>query len=314
MSTKNSNPENNIIKEWLAVLPSKRIRTLRLVSQITFFLLFNGVIFGFSRTNFPLPVVLPPGAPYATFWGGFSALQYILANGQFPFLVLGVFFLTGSLFGKLTCGWACPIGFWQDFLSMFANLGFVEKLKVSRPTNKELQDIGGFFLWGSVIITGFFGLQRLNGDLTGGEFWTFIPYGVIDPAGTMFVTFFYALIWGVFDLSGNGSLLDNLDLLFFVKSIVLVIFTYVSIKIPRAYCRWICPTGALLGYTSGNSLIAIKRNAAKCVDGCNACEKACPTDVPITEENPDGIENNLCISCGNCVDTCPDAMSFGFRF
>ena len=63
--------------------------------------------------------------------------------------------MTGSLFGKLTCGWACPIGFWQDFLSMFANLGFVEKLKVSRPTNKELQDIGGFFLWGSVIITGF---------------------------------------------------------------------------------------------------------------------------------------------------------------
>ena len=93
-----------------------------------------------------------------------------------------------------------------------------------------------------------------------------------------------------------------------MKSIVLVIFTYVSIKIPRAYCRWICPTGALLGYTSGNSLIAIKRNAAKCVDGCNACEKACPTDVPITEENPDGIENNLCISCGNCSTYCEQGI------
>ncbi|MHA2501467.1 MAG: 4Fe-4S binding protein [Candidatus Kariarchaeaceae archaeon] len=307
MATK-SNPENNPLKEWLSTLPNKRIRTLRLVSQLTFFFLFNGVIFGLSRIQFPIPVVLPPGAPYATAWGGFSALQYILAVGQFPFLVLGVFFLTGAIFGKLTCGWACPVGFWQDLLSWLP----ISKIKVSRPTNRDLQDFSGFFLWGSIIVAGFFGIQRFNGQLTGGDFWTFMPFdAIIDPAGTMFVTYFYALLWGVFD---TDSLLDTVGNLFLWKTFILAIFTYISIKVPRAYCRWFCPTGALLGYVSSNSILTIKRDPTKCVDGCDACEKACPTGVPITDESTDGIANNLCILCGNCVDACPDAMSFGFRF
>jgi polyferredoxin len=36
-------------------------------------------------------------------------------------------------------------------------------------------------------------------------------------------------------------------------------------------------------------------------------------DVPILDEDPNGISNTLCINCGNCIDACPDAMSFGFR-
>jgi len=310
MATKTSNPESNPIMEWFRTLTTKRIRTLRLISQTFFFIVFNGVIFGLSRYNFPLPVVLPPGAPFASFWGGFDALQYILANGQFPFLVLGIFFLTGAIFGKLTCGWACPVGFWQDLIALLP----LEKAKVSRPTNKELQDISGFFLWVAVILAAFFGLQRLNGTLTGVEFWTFIPYGVIDPAGTMFVTYYYALLWGVLKPASGQNIFSTVGTLFLVKTFVLILFTYISIKVPRAYCRWICPTGALLGYTSANSLLTIKRDPTKCVDGCSKCEAACPTDVPITEEDPNGIANNLCIGCGNCIDACPDAMSFGFRF
>jgi len=310
MATKKSNPETSMFKELLTELPTKRIRFIRLISQISFFLLFNGVILGLSRVDVPVPVVLPTGAPFATMWGGFTALQYVLANGQFPFLVLGIFFLTGAVFGKLTCGWACPIGFWQDLIALLP----LRKIKMSRPDNEGLQDLSGFFMWTSIVIAGFFGLQRLNGSLTGGEFWTFIPYGVIDPAGTMFVTYFYTLLWGVIPTQQGQNIFDVVGTLFLIKTFILILFTYISIKIPRAYCRWICPTGALLGYTSSHSLLTIKRDPTKCVDGCSKCEDACPTQVPITDENPDGISNTLCIGCGNCIDACPDAMSFGFRF
>lgn len=311
MATKKSNPENNFFKDLLQTIPTKRIRTLRLISQITFFILFNGVIFGLSRVNFPVPVVLPPGAPFATMWGGFSALQYVMASGQFPFLILGVFFITGALFGKMTCGWACPIGFWQDLLALLP----LQKVKISRPDNDDFQFFSGMLLWFSLILVGFFGLQRLQGRLGTGEIYTFIPYGVIDPAGTMFVTYFYTLLWGV--LSGSGAdqnIFEVVGSLFLLKTFVLILFTYISIKVPRAYCRWICPTGALLGYVSPNSVLTVKRDPTKCVDGCSDCEDACPTGVPITDENPDGIANSLCINCGNCIDACPSAMSFGFRF
>jgi polyferredoxin len=309
MATVSKNPENNLLKEWFNTLSHKRIRTLRLISQVSFFLLFNGVIFGLSRISFPVPVVMPPGAPFATVWGGFSAIQYILSTGQFPFLVIGVFFITGAIFGKMACGWACPVGFWQDLVALLP----LSKIKVSRPMNKDLQEISGFILWVAVITTAILGYQRNRGVLLDDNMFTRMPWDAFDPIGTMFVTYFYTFFWGV--LPGNDIIdaIGNAGNAFLWKSLILFFFTWLSIKVPRAYCRWICPTGALLGYASPYSIITVKRDPVKCVDGCNDCEKACPTGVPITDEDPDGIANSLCINCGNCIDACPDAMSFGIR-
>ncbi|MDH5401045.1 MAG: 4Fe-4S binding protein [Candidatus Heimdallarchaeota archaeon] len=305
MSTRNK--ELTLKDKFSNTILNKRIRLIRLVSQLTFFFLLNGVIIGLSKIPFPAPVSLPAGSPFATVWGGFDAMQYILSKGQFPFLALGVFFITASLTGRFACGWICSIGLWQDILSFFP----LKKAKLDKPTNLGLQDIGKIFMWSSLLFTAWIGTQRP--DVVDG-LWTTIPYGVIDPAGTIMVTWFYVFFWDY--LPGEISLLDTLDQLgplFFWKSLVLILISFASFKVPRFYCRFVCPTGALLGYVSPNSLLTIKRNPLKCSDGCQKCEDACPMGVPILDEDPEGISNSLCINCGNCIDACSEAMSFKIR-
>ncbi|MFV2014631.1 MAG: 4Fe-4S binding protein [Candidatus Heimdallarchaeota archaeon] len=305
--------KNNILVNWLNGLSNKRIRTVRLITQIVLFFVLNGVIFGLSRIPFPAPIALPAGAPFGIVWGGIDAIQYLLAAGQFPFLVFGIFFITGATVGRLFCGWACPIGFWQDILSIFPS----RKWKISKPDNKAFQEISGFILWFIIIFTAWVGYQRTQGQVSD-NYWTNIPYAVIDPAGTLMVTLYYAFFWGL--LPGDapdeavGSLVDSMGFIFVLKILVLFIITLISMKVPRAYCRWVCPTGALLGYVSSNSMLTVKRDPIKCEDGCSKCEEACPMGVPLMDEDPDGIANSLCTLCGDCVDACPDALSFGFRF
>ncbi|MHA2249287.1 MAG: 4Fe-4S binding protein [Candidatus Kariarchaeaceae archaeon] len=309
MATVSKKPEENVIRNWIYAVTHKRIRTLRLISQITFLFVLNGIILGLSRIPFPAPISLPAGSPFGIVWGGFDAVQYVLAEGHFPFLVIGIFFFTGATVGKFFCGWACPVGFWQDIVAAFP----VKRWKPSKPLNRDLQEFSGALLWLAVIFTGFVGYQRISGGNIADNIWTRIPYGVVDPAGTLFVTLFYGFHWDVLPGDNFSDALDAMGSLFLWKMLVLFVITYISMKVPRAYCRWVCPTGALLGYASKNSILTIKRDPLKCKDDCKDCEDACPTGVPISEEDPDGISNTLCINCGNCIDACADAMSFGFR-
>lgn len=310
MATKSKLFDKDLISGWFNSLKHKRIRSLRLISQITFFILLNGVIVGLSKIPFPAPISLPAGSPFASVFGGLDAIQFILSSGSFPFLAFGVFFITGATVGKFFCGWACPVGFWQDILSWFP----LSKIKISKPNNKSFQFVGQLLLILSLALTALIGTRRAGGEDLITELWTSVPYGVVDPAGTMFVTWFYAFFWGVLPgESGFSATLDTLGTLFFVKTIILFIIAGISLKVPRAYCRWVCPTGALLSPISKHSILTIKRNPVKCVDGCTKCEDICPMGVPILDESPAGIAHELCINCGNCVDVCPDAMSFGLR-
>lgn len=300
------------VQNLTTTLSHKRIRTLRLGVQILMFFIVNGVILGLSRTAFPAPIVMPAGAPFATVWGGFDAIQYLLTHGQFPFLVFGIFFITGATVGKLFCGWACPVGLWQDMISWIPT----KKWKISRPDNKAFQEFSGMLLWTFVLFCGWLGIQRNQATLNDNMF-TNIPYEFFEPGGILLVTLFYAFSWGV--LPGGSSTsdvfnaMDSMGSMFIWKMAILLIIMLLSMKVPRMYCRWVCPTGALLGYVSPHSILTVKRDPLKCEDNCQKCEDACPMGVPILDEPNDGIANSLCISCGNCIDTCPEAMSFTIR-
>jgi polyferredoxin len=68
----------------------------------------------------------------------------------------------------------------------------------------------------------------------------------------------------------------------------------------RAFCRYICPLGLILGFFNRISLLQIKLNQNKCIS-CSACKKHCPMGIdPVKEVN--SIE---CIKCGDCVRVCP---------
>ncbi|MEI6060539.1 MAG: 4Fe-4S binding protein [Bacteroidota bacterium] len=62
-----------------------------------------------------------------------------------------------------------------------------------------------------------------------------------------------------------------------------------GIFIARPYCRFLCPYGVLLNWTSRFSRKHITITPAECIQ-CRLCENSCPydaIDIPVTSKNPD---------------------------
>ena len=109
----------------------------------------------------------------------------------------------------------------------------------------------------------------------------------------------------IFNLDGSTYLI-----------IFLVVVLLSSVFIERAYCRYFCPFGALLGILSFFSFNKIRfvDNNNKC-KACNLCVKACPTNAitRATKENKTVKINTFeCIVCKECLESCPtDLILFG---
>lgn len=72
-----------------------------------------------------------------------------------------------------------------------------------------------------------------------------------------------------------------------------------SIRIPRLYCRFICPLGALMGLLSRHTVWRIVKTEDRCTD-CHGCETHCEGACA-----PAGaIRTSECVLCLNCLDHC----------
>jgi polyferredoxin len=71
----------------------------------------------------------------------------------------------------------------------------------------------------------------------------------------------------------------------------------------RAFCKYLCPTGLVLRWTSRPALLHVRAQAEACT-GCGACTKVCPMDIPVAER----VRTGDCILCQRCVQTCPTGV------
>jgi ferredoxin len=74
---------------------------------------------------------------------------------------------------------------------------------------------------------------------------------------------------------------------------------FLNLKVPRFYCRFICPLGALFGVLGTFSLWRIGRSA----DECSQCQ-LCDTDCEGACQPADKIRLSECVLCMNCLESC----------
>jgi polyferredoxin len=80
---------------------------------------------------------------------------------------------------------------------------------------------------------------------------------------------------------------------------VFLIAVFLNLKVPRFYCRFICPLGALLGVLGTFSLWRIGRSG----DECSQCQ-LCDTDCEGACQPTDKIRISECVLCMNCLESC----------
>ncbi|TFF63863.1 MAG: 4Fe-4S binding protein [Promethearchaeota archaeon] len=190
-------------------------------------------------------------------------------------IILTILLVTTLFFGRLFCGFACPLGALQELISkvQFKSTNRKDKMykwKIQIPKKYANGIRIGFFIF-SAILTIMWGINLIQ---------------IINP-------------FLGFQLFRVPSIMAIITPIIFLGSVsVASLFTY------RPWCRLFCPFGMVSNFTSKYSRYRLKRNE-NCTD-CGLCEQICPTQSA-SEESKKGE----CYFCSRCIDTCPqDAIEF----
>ena len=88
-----------------------------------------------------------------------------------------------------------------------------------------------------------------------------------------------------------------------------------TLRDQRAFCKYLCPTGFILRWTSRPAFLHVSAQTESCTE-CDACTEVCPMDIPVAARVKMGtpIGKGDCILCQRCVESCPTGSlktSFG---
>jgi len=262
----------------------------RRYTQLIAAVLYNCNIMGFARgkifkgasKGLCVPGLNCYSCPGAVAACPLGSLQAALSSSRykFPYYILGTLLLFGLLFGRLICGFLCPFGLLQELIYKLP----VKKIKKNRFT-RVLSKLKYIILAAFVVIIPLIKLEP-----------AFCKY--ICPAGT--------LEGGIPLLIKNESLRNMIGALFSWKAFVLIVILILCVFCYRAFCRFLCPLGAIYSFFQPISFFGIKVDKHKCT-GCGACVKTCKMDVK-------KVCDGECIQCGDCLRRCPEnAISFGYK-
>lgn len=195
--------------------------------------------------------------------------------------LIAAFITMSVLLKKAFCSWLCPVGTLSEMLWKLGRKIFGANLNPPRWLDVMLRGLKylllAFFVWA---------VAKMPADAIGAFLAS--PYGVI--ADVKLLNFFR-------NIGTSGAA-------------IIGILVMLSIAIRNAWCRYLCPYGALLGIASLVSPVKIRRDADACID-CAKCAKACPSRLPV-DVKPQ-IRSAECTMCLSCVAVCParGALSAG---
>ena len=172
-------------------------------------------------------------------------IQHIFADLFYPNLLvsllirISIFLVLTLVFGRVFCGYVCPLGAVQELASM---IRFKPKLNYNRNYNKKKT----YLRWG------FFAIYAIISIIWGLELTLFM-----NPING------FLILWTPFNI------------MILIAFIILNLTIIASVFIYRPYCRFFCPFGALAFLFGKISPLKIRRTPY-CTE-CGICEKICPT-------------------------------------
>lgn len=189
------------------------------------------------------------------------------------------------IFGRFFCSWVCPFGSLHHFTGFIANRQKKVPQKIQLNKYRIAQSIKYFVL---VFVLGAAAFPSVGSSL---------QTGLLDPIPLISRSFsimllpiadsatqrFYEVTWLIFAIFAAAVLLN--------------------LAIPRFYCRFVCPLGALFGVIGRFAIWRIGKNKSEC-SNCKLCERACEGGC----EPAGTIRISECVLCFNCRQDCKDDL------
>ncbi|HEY3374813.1 MAG TPA: 4Fe-4S binding protein [Candidatus Aquicultor sp.] len=289
-----------------------KVSNYRRVIQAFFFLLFI-VLLGITakQTNLLFPTQL--------FLASDPLVAIAAALAGLPVVGIALYSLITVaitlLFGRVFCGYVCPMGTLLDLFSPLAKVvGFKQKrfriLKVVPLITLFL--VLAFSLFKSSILMVFDPIVLLTRTFTVAVF-PGVSVVISKTMSPLFNTSLSKFADSV-TTSLNGMVVYSDPRTFIATSWIVLLFILVvglNILGKRFWCRYLCPLGGLLGLLGKIPLFRRRVEATACTS-CLSCTKVCDMDA-VTKKGLATDAGN-CMLCMKCRKKCPQhAISWGLK-
>ena len=188
--------------------------------------------------------------------------------------------------GRVFCGWVCPFGTLHHFFGWLGSRRKGPKVKMEKNRYRRAQVLKYYILIAFLVMAA----------LPLGNTTTLLT-GILDPIPLVHRSVNLTLMPIGDALGLHTGAIPRHYAHAWVIGAVFVAALLANLSIPRFYCRFLCPTGALLGILSRFTIWRIAKKAPGCTH-CDLCESHCegaadPAIQPRIAE---------CVMCLNCVN------------
>ena len=197
-------------------------------------------------------------------------------EAAFALMVIG--FFLAVLFGPVFCGWVCPLGTVQEWVS-----GLGKKIFKRRFNHFVPEKLDSVLRYARYLVLAW--VIYMTASTSTLIFASYDPYNALFNFWSSEVA-----IGGV---------------------IVLAITLGLSLFVERPWCKYACPYGAVLGLSNLFRIFSIRRSVSTCkADG--ACSIMCLMNIAVDTKTT--VRDQQCISCLECTSEaiCPVAKTVIF--
>jgi polyferredoxin/ferredoxin len=210
------------------------------------------------------------------------------------------------ILGRFFCGWLCPFGAMHHFIGYLGSLGRSNREKIAVNRYRSGQKIKYYVL--AVLLLPAVGALLLN--VTDTSFLKLdasssgsLITGLLDPIPLVYRSVNFLLL----PLADSSLHLTSaaqrhyegawLTAFVFFGALIL------NLVVPRFYCRFVCPLGALYGIIGRYALWRVGKKTAECSQ-CRLCDSRCEGACDPAEE----IRTPECVLCFNCLYACHEDL------